>query len=129
MEHSHHCSYFNREEHLVDIAKENECDIVCFGHTHCSYFEKIDGVYLLNPGSTTFPRDGNPPSYAILDIEEDYVKAEIVFLEKKTKEKSPFGLLSKKNGVLGGIRTPDRSLRRRLLYPTELPRQLLNINR
>ncbi len=90
MEHSHHCSYFNREEHLVDIAKENECDIVCFGHTHCSYFEKIDGVYLLNPGSTTFPRDGNPPSYAILDIEENCVKAEIVFLEKKTKEKKSF---------------------------------------
>lgn len=35
----------------------------------------------------------------------------------------------KKNGVLGGIRTPDRSLRRRLLYPTELPRQLTYYNK
>ncbi len=26
-----------------------------------------------------------------------------------------------KNGVLGGIRTPDRRLRRPLLYPAELP--------
>lgn len=85
MEHSHHCSYFNREKSLVQIAKNNDCNIVCFGHTHCSYFKKINSVYLLNPGSTTFPRDGNPPSYAILDIEENRVDAQIVFLTKDFK--------------------------------------------
>lgn len=80
-EHSHHCSYYHREKSLVKIAEINACDIVCFGHTHHSYFSYKDGVYLLNPGSTTFPRDGNPPSYAILDINER-VRAEIIFLNE-----------------------------------------------
>lgn len=82
MEHSHRCSYFYREKSLVQIAQQNECDIVCFGHTHHSYIDSINGVYLLNPGSCVFPRDGNPPSYAILDIEEDKVEAKIIFLDE-----------------------------------------------
>ena len=31
-----------------------------------------------------------------------------------------------KNGVDGGIRTPDRALRRRMLYPAELRRQRIH---
>ena len=31
------------------------------------------------------------------------------------------------NGVHGGTRTPDRALRRRMLYPAELRRQLAKI--
>ncbi|CDN42668.1 hypothetical protein BN871_BS_00250 [Paenibacillus sp. P22] len=43
-------------------------------------------------------------------------------------EKSPFSKKElgpdQENGVPEGIRTPDRALRRRMLYPTELPGQL-----
>ena len=49
----------------------------------------------------------------------------------KHKEKADFQRKPakvQKNGVLEMIRTPDRALRRRMLYPTELPGQQENIN-
>ena len=45
-------------------------------------------------------------------------------LDKSSNKKSP-GLDKNENGVLEGIRTPDRRLRRPLLYPAELPGRLL----
>lgn len=53
---------------LITTAKENECDIALFGHTHerlCTY---EDGVYIMNPGSAACPRDGKPCSYGFIDI-------------------------------------------------------------
>lgn len=44
-----------------------------------------------------------------------------IVYHKKTADKQRFFL----NGVLEEIRTPDRPLRRRVLYPAELPRQLI----
>lgn len=41
-----------------------------------------------------------------------------LFIKKETSDKLMFYTLN--NGVLGQIRTADLSLRRRLLYPTEL---------
>lgn len=81
MEHSHRCSYFNREKNLVSSAKNLACDIVCFGHTHASMIRKMDGVFLLNPGSVTFPRDGKPRSYAILDVDKE-IHAKIIFMDE-----------------------------------------------
>jgi len=55
---------------LVRLAKENECDIVLFGHTHCRCDLCEDEVMLINPGSCARPRDDDPPSYAYIDITE-----------------------------------------------------------
>ena len=54
---------------LASAAKQNDCRIALFGHTHCRYFSEEDGVYLFNPGSVSLPRDGQPPSYGIITIE------------------------------------------------------------
>lgn len=77
--HSHRFSYFLRSEQLVNRAKELNCDIVCFGHTHVSFLDRFDGVTLVNPGSLSHSRDGKPCSYAILDINEDDVQVELKF--------------------------------------------------
>ena len=77
--HSHRFSYFLRSEQLVNRAKELNCDIVCFGHTHVSFLDRVDGVTLVNPGSLSHSRDGKPCSYAILDINEDDVQVEFKF--------------------------------------------------
>ena len=63
------------------LASEYGCDIVCYGHTHISKIKQLDNILLINPGSARFPRDGKSPSYAILNIEDDIVDAEIVFQE------------------------------------------------
>ena len=52
---------------MVDYAKQNCCDIVCFGHTHEQYMVDVeragkDNMHLINPGSVA---DGN---FATVDI-------------------------------------------------------------
>ena len=38
-----------------------------FGHIHLPVAEKCGENYILNPGSVSLPKDGNPNSYALLD--------------------------------------------------------------
>lgn len=41
-------------------------DIFLYGHTHIPDTGQRDGVYTLNPGSITFPKEGHPKSYGVL---------------------------------------------------------------
>jgi len=49
-------------------AKKEMPEIVIFGHTHEPFFQKIEDVYFLNPGSATSPRHVQYPSVAILTL-------------------------------------------------------------
>ena len=42
-------------------------DIFMHGHTHVLRAEKVGDITILNPGSVSIPKEGNPPTYAILD--------------------------------------------------------------
>ena len=42
-------------------------DILIHGHTHVLKAEKREDYTRLNPGSVSIPKEGNPPSYAILE--------------------------------------------------------------
>ncbi len=55
---------------LYYTAQENGADIVLFGHSHLYGAEMKEGILLLNPGSTTQPRGGNPGTYAVIDYNE-----------------------------------------------------------
>lgn len=44
---------------LLYLAEEKDCIAVCFGHTHVPMCEDFGGIYLINPGSLTNPRDGS----------------------------------------------------------------------
>ncbi|MEG0369084.1 MAG: phosphodiesterase [Hungatella sp.] len=41
-------------------------DILIHGHTHLPVAERMGEQYLLNPGSVSLPKEGNPPSYGML---------------------------------------------------------------
>lgn len=43
-----------------------EGDILIHGHTHVLKAEHREGYLLLNPGSVSIPKEGNPPTYAVL---------------------------------------------------------------
>ena len=45
----------------------HEGDILIHGHTHVLKAEQKEGYILLNPGSVSIPKEGNPPTYAVLD--------------------------------------------------------------
>lgn len=42
-------------------------DILIHGHTHILRTDYKDERYILNPGSVSIPKGGNPASYAVLD--------------------------------------------------------------
>ena len=54
-------------------ALERECeaagaDIALYGHTHIAA-EMRRGVYIVNPGSISYPRSLTPPSFAVLELD------------------------------------------------------------
>jgi len=65
---------------IVYEARQCQADIVLYGHTHVSDCRYEDGIYIINPGSLGLPRDGKPPSYALLDISEKGVLPNLVWL-------------------------------------------------
>ena len=42
-------------------------DVLIHGHTHVLKAERREGYTLLNPGSVSIPKEGNIPTYAILE--------------------------------------------------------------
>lgn len=42
-------------------------DILVHGHTHLLKAEEFEGHYILNPGSVSIPKGGNPSTYGVLE--------------------------------------------------------------
>lgn len=42
-------------------------DVLIHGHTHVLKAEKHENCYILNPGSVSIPKEGNPPTYGIYE--------------------------------------------------------------
>lgn len=61
---------YYREDYLVNKAKEFNCQVVLFGHTHQRYDALINGVHLLNPGSLMYNRDGKPIGYLEIQVKD-----------------------------------------------------------
>lgn len=60
-------------------ALEEEADIVLFGHTHVSEIAYEDGIYFVNPGSPSLPRNGLK-SAAIISINDKIIRPDIIEL-------------------------------------------------
>lgn len=50
-----------------NLPNLNKGDVLIHGHTHIPVAEKLDDIYLVNPGSITLPKEDNPNSYGILE--------------------------------------------------------------
>lgn len=72
-------------ERLINAGREHDADIILFGHTHeplCEYIDDDDGskpFYLINPGSISQPRSGNP-TYALIITQKGRVLPNIASL-------------------------------------------------
>ncbi len=62
---------------LAQAAKQQNCTIALYGHTHVPDIKYVDGLYVVNPGSCARSRDGGN-SYAVIDIRENGVLPTIV---------------------------------------------------
>ena len=65
-------------EAIKSSARENGCQIALFGHTHNRFSSYEDGLYIMNPGSISCPRDNNKPSYGIIEISKSGIITNIV---------------------------------------------------
>lgn len=71
--HGHNYDVNNGIEKIVKKAKELGADYALFGHTHVHLRERVDGITILNPGSTTLPRHGDTKGYYIVNLIEKSV--------------------------------------------------------
>jgi len=65
---------------LYKKAEELKADMILFGHTHVPEIIEKGDVFLLNPGSTSDPRDESDESYAIIDIDGDKIVPRICYI-------------------------------------------------
>ena len=77
--HGHTLGVKSTTEHLLKAAKQNDCKIALYGHTHISKILYEDETYIVNPGSASQSRNG-PPSYAVIDITEKGIMPVIIEL-------------------------------------------------
>jgi len=78
MTHGQFYGYYDRETYMIEDLENNDCTVLLSGHTHMPSIQHIGDYWLINPGSTSLPRGGYGPSYAILHIDGTQMEAEIV---------------------------------------------------
>lgn len=79
--HGQNFGYFDKQERMYQVLVDNECDVLLSGHTHMPDFEEYKDKIFINPGSTSWPRGGSNPSYAVLYVDKKYVDCKFVNLE------------------------------------------------
>lgn len=80
--HGHKYNVDHGVEYLASTAKFNGCNIALYGHTHKSVVTEFLNVTVINPGSLSRPRDNSNGSYALLTIDGEDFKCEIIEVEK-----------------------------------------------
>lgn len=70
LSHGHRSFVKSGLERLYSDAAELGADICLFGHTHEYYSARENGVLYLNPGSLSFPKRSEFPTYGIIEIGE-----------------------------------------------------------
>lgn len=74
MVHGHKHGVNRGLDKLAKHAIEEHYDIVLYGHTHIIDQRKVGGIQFLNPGSCARPRNAFPPTYLILEIDNQEIK-------------------------------------------------------
>ncbi len=70
--HGHTYSVSSGLWRIIDEAKDRECDIALFGHTHIPTYSTDGSLQIMNPGSISLPRQASRrPSYGIIELKDD----------------------------------------------------------
>jgi putative phosphoesterase len=56
---------------LISAARSLGAQAALYGHTHVPYWEEVDGMLVLNPGSLGRPRSPVGPTFATIECPED----------------------------------------------------------
>mgnify|MGYP001324421367 CR=1 FL=1 len=81
--HGHKYGVNNGTSSIKEVAMKKGADIVIFGHTHLPLLTFDDGIWLVNPGSISLPRqEGRKPTYIVMDIDS---KGDVNFTLKQVE--------------------------------------------
>lgn len=58
-----HGHVFNKD----NLPNLSDDDVLIHGHTHILKAEKVENIYLINPGSISLPKQNNPNTYGVLE--------------------------------------------------------------
>ena len=61
------CDLIHGDLLTSELLEVERGDLLIYGHTHVPVLKKSDGVFYINPGSISFPKEGYPASYAVMD--------------------------------------------------------------
>ncbi|MCL2165518.1 MAG: YfcE family phosphodiesterase [Oscillospiraceae bacterium] len=78
--HGHRESVKSGYSNLIYRTLETGCVGAFFGHTHVAGILETDGITLVNPGSLTFPRPGDYPSYAVAETNMKGIFPTIIYI-------------------------------------------------
>lgn len=67
--HGHMARVKYGDEMLRQLIREEGYDMALYGHTHCASISYEGDSILMNPGSISLPRDGDP-SFGVIHIDE-----------------------------------------------------------
>jgi len=77
MTHGHLYGVKTGMDSIIHAAHSRNADVLLYGHTHIQYYEVIDGLTILNPGSVGDAKK----SYAVLELEKGKMHCELKNLE------------------------------------------------
>lgn len=63
---------------LISAGEKENADIILYGHTHISKIEMLNGMWVINPGSISMPKDFNKGTYGIMELSKDSINARIL---------------------------------------------------
>lgn len=64
---------------IVNSGLARGADILLFGHTHIPYYNVVEGMHIVNPGSIAF----RGQTYAVLEIEHGVINCRITGLNER----------------------------------------------
>lgn len=85
--HGHIEDINNTHEHLYELAEDQGCNCICYGHSHIAVYGEENGYLVINPGSLTKPLDGTLGSVAILKADSNGYAGNLVWYEDLLKAK------------------------------------------
>lgn len=78
--HGHKYNVKHSLEPLKTAARKKGADILLYGHTHERFCSYEDGLYIMNPGSVSCPRNSRKPSFGIIELTDSGIMTNIIDL-------------------------------------------------
>jgi putative phosphoesterase len=66
---------------LYSKGKEENAEIVLYGHTHVPVIKETGGIFIMNPGALAYARPGGEETYGIISIDKNQIDGEIIPLK------------------------------------------------